>query len=111
VFAGVLHVLRTGCPWKEVPAELGPGSTLHRYFERWEQAGVFQRLWRHGLAEAPELEGVAWRWKDVPSSSASSTGKGIGPGGSGKGTAPVERIWVPALERRRRRRDGDPMME
>jgi len=63
VFAGVIHVLRTGCPWKGVNRMHGSGSTLHRYYRLWERSGVFHRLWESGLAEAAEMEGIAWRWQ------------------------------------------------
>src|SRR5436190_21280881 len=42
---GVLYVLRTGCQWRALPREYGPGSTVHDRFQRWVQAGAFQRLW------------------------------------------------------------------
>lgn len=40
----------------------GSGSTLHRYYLRWARSGVFHRIWESGLAEADEMEGIAWRW-------------------------------------------------
>ncbi len=63
VFAGILYVLRTGCQWKAVPPVYASGSTCHLWFQRWERAGVFRRLWRAGLAEYHELAGIAWRWQ------------------------------------------------
>ena len=62
---GIFYVLRTGCQWKAVPREHGSGSTLHRYFQHWEAAGVFRRLWRNCLLEYDELKGIQWNWQSV----------------------------------------------
>jgi len=90
VLAGVLHVLRTGCAWKDVPRAFGSGSTLHRYYLAWSRAGVFERLWRAGLAEHEEMEGIAWRW------SASVPDLAVPPAPGRRAT----RTWQPAVERR-----------
>src|SRR5215213_5994810 len=43
---GIVFVLRTGCPWRLLPKELGSGSgtTCWRRLRDWQQAGVWQRL-------------------------------------------------------------------
>lgn len=66
IFEGIVFVLRTGCQWKAVPKErYGAGSSIHAYFRAWEKAGVFRALWRAGLAEYDEMEGIAWEWQSV----------------------------------------------
>ena len=40
-------------------------SSGHKYFLEWEKAGFFKALWRAGLAEYDELEGIAWRWQSI----------------------------------------------
>lgn len=62
---GIYFVLRTGCPWKAVPRELGSGSSLHRYFQEWTARGVFRRLWKQGLNEYDRRRGIAWRWQTL----------------------------------------------
>src|SRR5687768_6375504 len=44
--AGIIFVLRTGCPWRLLPNELGCGSgtTCWRRLRDWQEAGVWQRL-------------------------------------------------------------------
>jgi putative transposase len=95
ILSGILHVLRTGCPWKEVDRAYGAGSTLHRYFLRWARSGVFNRFWESGLAEAEEMEGIAWRWKTVrgPATVASAPG-------THRPIARGTRTWHPAVEHR-----------
>ena len=66
VFEAIVYVLRTGCQWKALPAErFGSASAIHARFLEWEQAGFFEALWKAGLAEYDELEGIAWRWQSI----------------------------------------------
>lgn len=66
VFEGIVYVLRTGCQWKALPAEhFGSASAIHARFLEWEKAGVFEALWKAGLAEYDDLEGIAWRWQSI----------------------------------------------
>jgi transposase len=46
VINGILYRLRTGCQWQMIPTEYGSGSTCHRRFQEWEEAGIFEQLWR-----------------------------------------------------------------
>jgi transposase len=66
VFEGIIFVLRTGCQWKALPKkEFGSASSIHQYFLEWKRKGVFSRLWRKGLAEYDEMEGIAWSWQSI----------------------------------------------
>jgi transposase len=66
VFAGIVYVLRTGIQWKAVPKErFGSPSAIHRYFLEWQKAGLFEKLWKAGLAEYDEMEGIAWQWQSI----------------------------------------------
>lgn len=58
---GILFVLRTGCQWKALD-ETGicSGSTAHRRFQQWLEAGVFDRLFAHGIERYDELIGIDW---------------------------------------------------
>jgi transposase len=44
VLDGILWILRTGAPWKDLPPRYPPYQTCHRRFQQWVQQGVFQRL-------------------------------------------------------------------
>jgi transposase len=66
VFEAIVFVLRTGCQWKALPAErFGSASAVHKRFLEWEKAGFFEVLWRAGLAEYDDFEGIAWRWQSL----------------------------------------------
>jgi putative transposase len=60
---GIFYVLRTGCQWKALPREFGAPSTVHDRYQRWRQAGVFERLWQAGLLEYDALKGIDWEWQ------------------------------------------------
>jgi transposase len=61
-----VYVLRIGCQWKALPAErYGSASAIHARFLEWEKAGVFEALWKLGLAEYDEFEGISWRWQSI----------------------------------------------
>ena len=59
--AGIVFVLRTGCPWRLLPKELGCGSgaTCWRRLRDWHQAGVWDRLQQVLLARLDGAEGAA----------------------------------------------------
>ena len=40
----VLWIVRTGSPWRDLPAELGNWHTTYTRFKRWGETGVWQRL-------------------------------------------------------------------
>jgi transposase len=50
VLNGVLWVLRTGAPWKDLPDRYPPYQTCHRRFQQWQRTGVLRDLLT-GLAE------------------------------------------------------------
>ncbi len=60
---GVLDVLRTGCQWKALPREFGPGTTVHDRFQQWVRSGAFQHLWTACLRRYGEEQGIQWAWQ------------------------------------------------
>jgi transposase len=44
VISGILHVLKVGCRWRDVPAEYGPATTIYNRYNRWSRRGVWQQL-------------------------------------------------------------------
>ena len=50
VLDGILWVLRTGAPWRDLPERYPPYQTCHRRFQRWTQEGVLAEALR-ALAE------------------------------------------------------------
>lgn len=44
VLNGILWILRTGAPWKDLPPRYPPRSTCHRRFQEWTQSGLFDKI-------------------------------------------------------------------
>ena len=42
--AGIVLSLRTGCPWRELPAAYGNPNTLMSRYNRWKQDGTIDRI-------------------------------------------------------------------
>ncbi len=40
VLNGILWILRTGAPWKDLPERYPPYQTCHRRFQKWTEQGV-----------------------------------------------------------------------
>ena len=36
--------MRSGCPWRLIPADLPPWSTVYRWFAAWRDASFFERI-------------------------------------------------------------------
>lgn len=66
---GIIFVLRTGCPWRLLPTELGCGSgtTCWRRLRDWQEAGVWRRLHETLLNWLGDEAAVNWSRASVDS--------------------------------------------
>jgi transposase len=44
ILNGILWILRTGAPWKDLPERYPPRSTCHRRFQQWTASGIFEKI-------------------------------------------------------------------
>ena len=44
VLSGIVHVLRTGCRWADLPEAYGPHKTIYNRFVRWADRGIWEQL-------------------------------------------------------------------
>lgn len=58
VFNGILWVLRTGAPWKDMPPRYGPYQTAHRRFQNWVRSGVIEKVLLALAAHLKEAGGL-----------------------------------------------------
>ena len=46
VISGIVHVVQSGCRWRDAPACYGSYKTLYNRFVRWARKGVWERIFR-----------------------------------------------------------------
>lgn len=44
VVNAIFYVLRTGMPWRDLPARYGPYTTAYNRFNRWSRRGIWKRV-------------------------------------------------------------------
>jgi transposase len=52
---GVLWMVRTGAPWRDLPDCFGKWFSVWKRFRRWALKGVFEKLFQ-ALSDAPDFE-------------------------------------------------------
>jgi len=87
ILDGIIFHFRTGCQWNHIPRVYGDDSTIHRTFQRWQQLGLFEKMWAMLVEECDELGGVDWKWQaaDTAMGKARSGGDEIGPNPTDRG--------------------------
>lgn len=50
VISGIIHVLKSGCRWRDCPADYGPPTTVYNRFNRWSGRDHWRRILK-ALAE------------------------------------------------------------
>jgi transposase len=58
VISGILHVLKTGCRWRDVPPVYGPPTTISNSYNRWSRRRVLQRIFGKMAAAGPIPDGL-----------------------------------------------------
>jgi transposase len=68
---GSLFVLRTGCPWEALPAELGCGSGVTRWrrLRAWQAAGVWDRIHQSLLDRLGSRGRIDWSRASIDTAS------------------------------------------
>jgi transposase len=51
VLSGIIHVIRNGLRWCDVPEVYGPHKTLYNRFVRWSRMGVFDQIFANLVAD------------------------------------------------------------
>jgi transposase len=61
VFNGILWILRTGAPWKDLPPRYGSYQTAHRRFQNWVRADVLEKILQALAGHLQETGGLDLR--------------------------------------------------
>ena len=65
ILNGILWVLRTGAPWRDVPSHFGKWSTIASRFYRWRESGLWDQILDILRQEADEKAQIDWLWHFV----------------------------------------------
>ena len=60
---GILWILRTGSPWRDLPAEFGPWQTVWRLFDQWSSDGTLDEVLRRlqsAFVDLGEIDDELW---------------------------------------------------
>lgn len=57
---GILWLLRTGAPWRDLPERYGPWATVASRFYRWRKAGIWARLFTAVQQQADARGDLDW---------------------------------------------------
>src|SRR5215210_171446 len=67
VLNGMLWILRTGAPWRDLPPRYGKVQTVFSRFRRWQESGLFSRVFA-ALQSIAQAEGrIDWQLHFVDS--------------------------------------------
>jgi putative transposase len=65
ILNGIIFRLRSGCQWDQLPAQFGPKSTVHDWFQRWNKHGVMAKIMAQLIEACEDLSGVYWDWQSA----------------------------------------------
>lgn len=57
---GILHRVRTGVQWRDLPEKFGPWKTVYERHRLWSADGTWERLLRQVQAEADAIGAIDW---------------------------------------------------
>lgn len=57
---GILHVLKTGCAWEDMPRAYGSPTACWRRLQTWSQDGTWERMWRALLSQLDAQSKLEW---------------------------------------------------
>lgn len=69
VLNGILWILRTGAPWRDLPSRYGPWTTVADRFRRWRQQGLWQQILDALEAHARKLDRIDFSFGALDGSS------------------------------------------
>lgn len=60
IINGILWILNTGAPWRDLPDRYGPWETVYSRFNKWRKDGLWQKLFKRLQVNADEQGNVQW---------------------------------------------------
>ena len=63
ILDGILWILRTGSPWRDLPEEFGPWQTAWRLFDQWNSDGTLDEILKRfqaAFVDIGEIDSDLW---------------------------------------------------
>jgi transposase len=60
ILNGILWVLRTGAPWRDMPERYGKWTTIYSRFQRWRKSGVWSKMFSDLQTILEQESNVDW---------------------------------------------------
>ena len=60
IINGILWIIRTGAPWRDLPERYGPVGTVSSRFYRWRKAGIWDRIFAQVQQQAEQAGRLDW---------------------------------------------------
>jgi len=60
ILNGILWVLRTGAPWRDMPERYGKWTTIYSRFQRWRKSGTWNKMFSDLQATLEQEGNVDW---------------------------------------------------
>ena len=94
VLNGVLWVLRSGAPWRDLPERYGPWQSIYHHFNSWRRTKVFERI-LESLQMRLDAEGhIDWDLWCVDGSSIRASRAAAGGGKKGAARSRKTTVWA-----------------
>ena len=94
VLNGVLWVLRSGSPWRDLPERYGPWQSIYHHFNAWRRTKVFERI-LEALQMRLDAEGhIDWDLWCVDGSTVRASRAAAGAGKKGAPKSPSTTLWA-----------------
>jgi len=91
---GILWILHTGSPWRDLPDRYGPWQTVYDRFRRWRREGLFDRILER-LQVRLDAEGhIDWDLWCVDGTAVRATRAAAGGGKKGAPENPQTTLWA-----------------
>lgn len=91
---GMLWVLRTGAPWRDLPERYGPWKSVYHRFNAWRKDGTFDRILRALRIRLDKQGKIDWDLWCVDGSSVRASRAAAGAGKKGAKASRKTTHWV-----------------
>ena len=94
VLDGIMWILNTGSPWRDLPERYGRWKTVYNRFNRWRREGLFDRVLQRLQIRLDEQGRIDWDLWCVDGSSVRAHAAAAGGGKKGVPKSPKTTHWA-----------------